>query len=138
MNQKFDFSGEFDQKTWRIVDSENCETSNCSFPPPLLVDLMHNSTIQCFLHVELYEEEQWGSFCLGSCFQTSERMRHREVVIGNFVHLGNRQLARHSVSYLREMQDQDMVRLEWFMNMVRESYYRVLRKRWFISMVTTV
>ncbi|GJY53526.1 hypothetical protein Tco_0445190 [Tanacetum coccineum] len=61
---------------------------------------------------ELYEEEQWGSFCRGSCFQINERMRHREVVIGNFVHLKNQQLARRDVSYLREMQDQDMVRLE--------------------------
>nr|GEX50498.1 hypothetical protein [Tanacetum cinerariifolium] len=87
---------------------------------------------------ELYEEEQWGSFCRGSCFQIGERMRHREVVIGNFVHLENHRLARRGVSYLREMQDQDMVRIEWFRNMVHESFYRVRRKRWFISMVTTV
>nr|GEU49596.1 zinc finger, GRF-type [Tanacetum cinerariifolium] len=32
---------------------------------------------------ELYEEEMWGSFCRGSCFQICDRMRHRDVVIEN-------------------------------------------------------
>ncbi|GJQ92739.1 hypothetical protein Tco_0003878 [Tanacetum coccineum] len=57
---------------------------------------------------ELYEEEQWGSFCSGSCFEIYERVRHRDVVIGNIVARENHQIAHRVVSYLREIQDHDM------------------------------
>ncbi|GJT29589.1 putative F-box domain-containing protein [Tanacetum coccineum] len=87
---------------------------------------------------ELYEEEQWRSFCRGSYFQISERMRHKDVVIGNIVALDNHEIAHRDVSYLREMQDQDMNRLQLFRAMVRDSYHCVRRKRWFINMVTVV
>nr|GEW29343.1 hypothetical protein [Tanacetum cinerariifolium] len=49
-----------------------------------------------------------GSFCHASCFQLSDRMRHKDVVIGNILSQENHQIARRVVSYLREMQDQDM------------------------------
>ncbi|GKD76330.1 hypothetical protein Tco_1334612 [Tanacetum coccineum] len=60
---------------------------------------------------ELYEEEQWGLFCRATCFQISNRMRHRDVVIGNILSQENHQIARRVVSYLREMHDHDMGRL---------------------------
>ncbi|GJR70352.1 hypothetical protein Tco_0016417 [Tanacetum coccineum] len=97
---------------------------------------------ECWLKVckkvELYEDEQGSSFCHGSCFQICERMRHRDVVIGNIMARENHQIACRDVSYLREMQDHDMDRIQFFRNMVRDSYHRVRRKRWFISMVTAV
>nr|GEU73828.1 hypothetical protein [Tanacetum cinerariifolium] len=70
-----------------------------------------------------------GSFCRGSCFQICERMRHRDVVIENIVARENCKISHRAVSYMREMQDQDMNRLQFFRTMVCESYHRNVRCR---------
>nr|GEY29057.1 hypothetical protein [Tanacetum cinerariifolium] len=70
------------------------------------------------LKKELYEGEQWSSFYRGSCFQIFERMRYRDVVIGNIMDGENHKIARHAVSYLRDMHDQDMNMLQLFRSKV--------------------
>nr|GEW09455.1 ribonuclease H-like domain-containing protein [Tanacetum cinerariifolium] len=55
-----------------------------------------------------------------ACFEVIERMRQRETAIANLQSLANRLLIIRAVSYLREIQLEDRVKLDWFRLMVVE------------------
>ncbi|GJW86262.1 hypothetical protein Tco_0161602 [Tanacetum coccineum] len=96
-------------------------------PIPLCVHLA-----AVFQH-EAMEEQHWGEYCRRNSMELSERMRQRDAVIGALQQTGSREKIVRAVAYLREIQNGDMEKLDWYRAMVTESRHRLRRKQWFIT-----
>ncbi|GKC69029.1 hypothetical protein Tco_1114912 [Tanacetum coccineum] len=62
--------------------------------------------------------DEGGSFW--NCMELSERMRQKDVVIGVLEQTGSREKIVRAVAYLREIQNRDMEKLDWYREMVIE------------------
>ncbi|GKE43555.1 hypothetical protein Tco_1470839, partial [Tanacetum coccineum] len=81
-------------------------------PLPLCVHL-----VTVFQH-EAIEEQHWGEYCHRNCMELSERMRQRDDVIGALEQTRSREKIICAVAYLREIQNGDMKKLDWYRAMV--------------------
>nr|GEU70007.1 hypothetical protein [Tanacetum cinerariifolium] len=81
---------------------------------------------------EAMEEQHWGEYYRRNCMELSERMRQRDVTIGALQQTGSRKKIVRVVAYLREIQNGDMEKLDWYRAMVIESRHRLRCKQWFI------
>ncbi|GKD60192.1 hypothetical protein Tco_1297701, partial [Tanacetum coccineum] len=82
---------------------------------------------------EAIKEQHWGEYCHRNCMELSERMRQIDATIGALQQTGSREKIVRAVAYLREIQNGDMEKLDWYRAMVIESRHRLRRKQWFIN-----
>nr|GEW37708.1 hypothetical protein [Tanacetum cinerariifolium] len=81
------------------------------------------------------EEQHWGEYCRRNCMELSERMRQIDAVIGALEQTGSREKIVRAVAYLREIQNGDVEKLDWYREMVIESRHRLRCKQWFITVM---
>ncbi|GJW06977.1 hypothetical protein Tco_1569400 [Tanacetum coccineum] len=91
-------------------------------PIPLCI---HLATV--FQH-EAMEEQHWGEYCRRNCMALSERMRQIDAVIGALEQTASREKIVRAVAYLREIQNGDMEKLDWYMTMERIFKSRTKKK----------
>ncbi|GJZ88729.1 hypothetical protein Tco_0660511 [Tanacetum coccineum] len=58
------------------------------------------------------KEAHWGNFCHRNYLELSERIRQRDAVIENIQFVGNRQIIHTAVAFLREIQLEDIGKLD--------------------------
>ncbi|GKD03521.1 hypothetical protein Tco_1178495 [Tanacetum coccineum] len=76
------------------------------------------------------EEQHRGEYYRRNCMELSGRMRQRDVAIGALEQTGSREKIIRAVAYLREIQNGDIEKLDWYRAMVTESRHHLRRKRW--------
>ncbi|GJW47740.1 hypothetical protein Tco_0079386 [Tanacetum coccineum] len=96
-------------------------------PIPLCVHLA-----AVFQH-EAMEEQHGGEYCRRNCMELSERMRQKDAVSGSLEQTVSREKIVRAVAYLKEIQNGDIEKLDWYRAMVTESRHRLRRKQWFIT-----